>query len=486
MNDLSQQVAPLGLPDLSPQAVVRGQSNEGWVPSSSSGDGAVSNGTASQLPSTNRYQLPAPATVPGDPPYAPYSAPPSGYGDDYSNTVAPGTMGGQTTVAPGAFGFQNDPLSGLDIPNISAPGGYQPRVQVAPLDVYLQEARTGRVILGGSVNSDLGVAGQLIIDERNFDIRAFPRTWSDIFSGYAFRGAGQSFRAELMPGNLVERYTVNWATPNMFGYLPYSLSVGGYLFSRLYRDWTEQRLGGRVGLGYAVTKDLSIGTEIRGENVKIMNPRIQGVQSLDDVLGDSELYTARFRINRDTRDSVFLATEGTLLEMIYDQSFGTFDFPQAQVNFSHYSRVRERADGMGRHVLVNTWRLGISGNNTPIYENFFAGGFSTLRGFRFRGASPLDGGVQVGGRFMFLGSLEYMFPLTADEMLRGVAFVDYGTIEQDITFNSDTFRVAPGLGIRVAVPALGPAPLAFDFAVPVAKADGDERQLLSFYMGFTR
>lgn len=412
-----------------------------------------------------------------------FAAPPVA---SYDSTVAPGVMGGQPSIAPGTMGTPVDPMGGLSLPNITAPSGYQPRVQVAPLDVYVQEARTGRVILGGSVNSDLGVAGQLIIDERNFDIMNFPRRCSEMFSGYAFRGAGQSFRAELMPGNQVQRYTVNWATPNLFGYTPYSFSVGGFLFTRNYRDWNEQRLGGRLGLGYAITKDLSINTELRGENVTITNPRVSGVAPLDAVLGDNELYTARLRLNRDTRDSVFLATEGTLLELIYDQAFGDFDYPQGQVNFSHYARVHERPDGMGRHVLVNTWRVGFSGNQTPIFENFFAGGFSSMRGFRFRGASPKEGGVQVGGRFQFLGSLEYMFPLTADEMLRGVAFVDYGTVERDITFQEETFRVAPGLGLRIAVPALGPAPLAFDFAIPVAMADGDEKQLLSFYMGFTR
>jgi outer membrane protein insertion porin family len=87
---------------------------------------------------------------------------------------------------------------------------------------------------------------------------------------------------------------------------------------------------------------------------------------------------------------------------------------------------------------------------------------------------------------MFLGSLEYMFPLTADEMLRGVAFVDYGTVEQNITIKKENFRVSPGLGLRIAVPMLGPAPLAFDFAVPVSRASTDQTQLLSFYMGFTR
>lgn len=491
---------------LSPTATVRGQSgdsqppNNGWRPSTPTGSYYAPQQSTPPLPLYNPGGSTTPAPYAGQPPIntlPPPSAAPNAFGTGglgtsgdpsagYGATVAPGVVGGQTTIAPGSLGYAGDPLTGLSVPAISAPNVYQPRVRVAPLDVYLQEARTGRVILGGSVNSDLGVAGQLIIDERNFDIAAFPRSWSDLFSGYAFRGAGQSFRAELMPGNQVERYTVNWATPNMFGYLPYSLSVGGFLFTRNFRDWTEERLGGRVGIGYAITKDLSINTALTGENVRIRSPRVTGVPPLDDVLGRNEMYTARFSIARDTRDSPFLATEGSLMELIYDQAFGKFDYPQGQINFSNYNTVHERADGMGRHVLVNTLRVGFSGTDTPIFENFYAGGFSSMRGFRFRGASPKEGGVQVGGRFMFLGSLEYMFPLTADEMLRGVAFVDYGTVERDITMTEENFRVAPGLGIRVSVPMLGPAPLAFDFAVPVAKADGDEEQVLSFFMGWTR
>lgn len=42
----------------------------------------------------------------------------------------------------------------------------RPRIQQVPIDVYVQKATTGRIILGGTVNTDLGVAGQLVIDER--------------------------------------------------------------------------------------------------------------------------------------------------------------------------------------------------------------------------------------------------------------------------------------------------------------------------------
>jgi outer membrane protein insertion porin family len=131
-------------------------------------------------------------------------------------------------------------------------------------------------------------------------------------------------------------------------------------------------------------------------------------------------------------------------------------------------------------------RGGISGSHTPIFENFFAGGYSTIRGFDFRGASPVEGDVQVGGELMVLGSFEYRFPLTADDMLAGVVLCDYGTVEEEVSIQSENFRVAPGFGLRINVPALGPAPIALDFAFPVAYAETDEREVFSFFVGFGR
>ena len=405
---------------------------------------------------------------------------------DYGATIAPGAVGnvpGSAAIAPGVIPY-TDPSVGITAP---APVQFgQARERVTPLNVFLQEARTGRIIVGGSVNSDLGVAGQLVIDERNFNIWRFPRSWNDIWSGRAFRGEGQNFRLELMPGNRVERYTASWTQRNLFGYLPYSLSVGGFYFTRQFRDWTEQRLGGRVAVGYEVTKDLAVSSEIRMEDVKLFDPRLAGIAELDSALGSNDIYTARFRVVKDTRDSPFMATQGALLELIFDQVFGEYDFSRGAVNYSRYFQVRERPDGTGRHVIATTLKLGVTGSQTPIFENYFAGGYSTLRGFSFRGASPVEGDVQVGGELSLLGSVEYVFPMTADDMLRGVAFLDYGTVERDLEINSENFRVSPGLGLRISVPALGPAPLAFDFAYPINHADTDDRQIFSFFMGFTR
>lgn len=387
-------------------------------------------------------------------------------------------------VAESIYGPQGavDPYAGAP----SAPPVYIPNTRMADLELTGVPARTGRIMFGGAVNSDAGVNGQITIDERNFDITRWPTSFQDLASGTAFRGAGQTFRIEAMPGSIFKRYTASFADPNLFGYLPISLGVSGFLFDRRFQDFDEERLGGRVSFGYRVTPDLSLSTGITGQNVRIHRPRVLGVQPLDDVLGDNELYTGEFRLTHDTRDSPFMPSEGHFFEFGYERGFGDFDFNRFDIENRNYLLLSQRADGSGKQTMTFVTRLGFSGEDTPMFENYFAGGYSTLRGFDFRGASPVINGVQVGGRFQWLNTVEYMFPITADDAFRGVAFVDFGTVERDIEINRENFRVAPGLGFRIAIPMLGPAPLAFDFAYPVTQADGDQRRIFSFYMSAVR
>lgn len=360
-----------------------------------------------------------------------------------------------------------------------------PTATPVPFDIQVTEARTGMFTIGAGINSDAGVTGQIILDERNFDITRFPRSWDDFVNGTAFRGAGQGFRLEAIPGNRVERYLVSFTEPYLFD-TQVSMNTSGFLYQRGFFDWAEERLGGRLGFGYRLTPDLSLAWALRGENVKIFNPRVIGVPELDEVLGDNDLFSGRVTLTYDTRDIPFSPTEGHYLELSYEQTFGSFDYPRGELDFRKYFLVRQRPDGSGRHTLAYSFRLGVTGSQTPIFENYFAGGFSTLRGFDFRGASPKVNGVTVGGEFRFLGSVEYFFPLTADDMVKGVLFCDFGTVEEKVAIHGDDYRVAPGIGLRISIPALGPAPIALDFAVPVAREDTDDIQNFNFFFGFGR
>ncbi|MEQ8855546.1 BamA/TamA family outer membrane protein [Gimesia sp.] len=351
------------------------------------------------------------------------------------------------------------------------------------LDVYASESRTGRLMFGVGVNSNAGVVGSIVLQEENFDILRPPRSMEDILDGTAWRGGGQRFRAEAVPGDQVSRYLVNWTDPYFLD-TNFSLGVSGFYFTRYYTDWDEQRVGGRFSLGRQLTQEWSINTQYRLEDVKLYNPRTPTPAIVQASVGDNTLNTFRISLNHDTRDAAFLPAEGHLLEWAAEQAVGDYTYSRLEANGSQYFTLYKRPDGGGRHILSLSAQLGWTDTDTPVFERYYAGGFQTFRGFEFRGVTPRENGIAIGGRWSFLGSAQYMMPITADEMIQMVFFSDFGTVEEDVSL--DQFRVSVGAGLRLTVPAMGPVPVALDFSVPLAKETFDQTQVFSFYVGFTR
>jgi outer membrane protein insertion porin family len=355
-----------------------------------------------------------------------------------------------------------------------------------PLDVIARETETGRLMIGAGVNSDAGLFGQFVIDERNFSIRRWPRSFEDIRSGRAWRGDGQQFRLEATPGTEYHRYMVTFREPYLFD-TEIGLLLSGFFYSRNYYEWDEERLGGRVGLIYQFSHDLSGTLSLRAENVKVSDLISDSDPELTSVLGDNALYGFEAKLAHDTRDSSFLPTQGHLIELSFEQVIGTWDYPRAEVELRRYFTMHQRPDGSGRHVLTLGGKFQISGSQTPVYERYYYGGFSSIRGFDYRGVGPIDDyGVRVGGKMGVLASLEYMFPITADDMLRGVVFCDTGAAQPTSGNWRDVYRVAPGFGLRISIPAMGPAPIALDLAFPVSHEHGDDINNFSFFIGVGR
>jgi RNA polymerase sigma factor (sigma-70 family) len=71
--------------------------------------------------------------------------------------------------------------------------------------VVLQEQCSGNLMFGQGVNSNAGLAGSIVLNERNFDLMRTPSNFGDLFSGNNFRGAGREFCIEATPGT-VERF----------------------------------------------------------------------------------------------------------------------------------------------------------------------------------------------------------------------------------------------------------------------------------------
>ncbi|MEL7237319.1 MAG: BamA/TamA family outer membrane protein, partial [Planctomycetota bacterium] len=140
-----------------------------------------------------------------------------------------------------------------------------------------------------------------------------------------------------------------------------------------------------------------------------------------------------------------------------------------------------------RDLKDRPWVLEFRGDagiteDAPFYEAFFAGGFNSLRGFRFRGVSPRSGPDDdaIGGDYILTGTAQLGFPLY-QETLRGVVFSDFGSVSENADLG--VIRVSAGAGIRLTLDPLGGLPLAFDLAWPINERDEDDRQVFSFSLG---
>jgi len=357
-----------------------------------------------------------------------------------------------------------------------------------PLEPLVEEARTGRLLFSVGVNSDAGVMGSAIIEEQNFDWTRWPRSWREIIEGKAWRGAGQRFRLEAVPGSRVHRYMVSFSDP-YFMNRNVTFGLSGFYYRRDYYEYLEERVGGRVAFGYQFTHDLSGTIAYRGSDIHISDPISTpwGIPpTIEDALGTSILHGFEIALTHDTRDNSFLPTEGHFFQIAFEQVIGTYDYPRVELDYRRYFALRQRPDGSGRHVLGLASQFAVTGEDTPVYDHYFAGGTSSLRGFDYRGASPREYGIAVGGHCLFLASAEYMFPITADDMVRGVIFCDTGTVEPTIDSWDQRYRVSVGFGVRLVIPAMGPAPIAFDFGFPISEEPGDENRVFNFFIGFLR
>ena len=386
---------------------------------------------------------------------------------------------------PANFGFDNSPQGdpfGNAIRNPD-PDDWTKVPEFVDIDTYLSEARSGRLMFGVGVNSDAGLVGNIVLSEQNFDILRPPTSWSDIANGTAWRGGGQKFKIEAMPGTQVSRYLVDWQDP-YFMDSNFNLGVSGFYFTRYYRNWYEHRLGGRIRLGRQLTQRWSTALALRLEDVDVYNPYLPTPPILAESVGTNLLSTVRGSLMHDTRDAAFGSSTGHFIEFGYEQAFGQYNFPRLEAEARQYFTTYQRVDGQGKHTVMVRGQVNWSGSDTPIFEKYFAGGFQTFRGFAFRGVSPIQGGVYTGGNFMVLGGAEYTLPVTANEMIKVVGFTDFGTVNDQVSLSN--FRLAVGGGLRIVVPAMGPVPIALDLAVPLMKDQTDIQQVFAFYIGVNR
>jgi outer membrane protein insertion porin family len=402
-----------------------------------------------------------------------------------------GLYPGQTLRYPELRIAERD-LARLNIFDVNAEQGIRPTVEALPSPddsefrdvlVTVKEAHTGSIMIGAGVNSNSGLMGSFVVNEKNFDLFKLPTSWADIWEGRAFRGAGQELRLEAVPGTQLQRYTITFREPFLFD-RPYSLTTSGYYYQRYFNEYTEERIGGRINVGHQISRGWTVNGGVRLEDVKVLSVGLGAPVDYTSAIGDNTVIGPNVGLTWDTRDSYLRPTEGGILNTTFEQVFGTYNFPLFNVEGSRYFTTWQRPDGSGKQVFSVRNQFGFAGSNTPVFERYFAGGFNSIRGFQFRGVGPWVDGFNVGGDFLMLNSLEYQVPIRANDQIYFVAFIDGGTVEKNISIHD--YRVSAGFGVRLTVPMLGPVPIALDFGFPINRTGNDREQIFNFWFGAYR
>lgn len=367
------------------------------------------------------------------------------------------------------------------------------QVSITPLDevdgyrealVEVEEADAIFFLFGAGVSTDSGLLGSFSIQHRNFDLFDWPETWEELIRGRAFRGAGQRLRLQAEPGTELTRFRIDFTEPYLFD-LPYSLGTSFYLWERERETYNEERLGMTVSLGRRFESGPLEGWAAEGA-FKLESTGVEEVDALAprevrEVKGDNTMLSTKFSIVRDTTDSIFLPTEGYRFNIGWEQFGGDHTFGKPSAGLAWYRTLA--TDVLDRKsVLALRADVAYLVGDAPVFERFYGGGLGSLRGFSFRGVSPRNGirDDPVGGDFIINTRGEYSFPVYG-ENIRGVTFLDMGTVEEDVTIT--TWRAAVGFGLRVYVDFFGPIPMIFDFAFPIAEDEEDNTEVFNFSFG---
>lgn len=356
--------------------------------------------------------------------------------------------------------------------------------------VTVEQTNTGNISFGGVLGSDGGATALISLKQRDFDVADTPDTWGEFFSGRAFRGAGQSFSVDILPGDRSQTFAVSLTEP-YFLESNYSLGGGLYYKARNYREYDEQRYGGRMSLGRRFGERWTASVNVRGENAELSDIEADSPVDYFKVQDPNLLTGVGITLTRNTLDDPYTPTKGTKFELGIEQVGslgGDFDFTILRAEHQVFFPLYEDFFGRPTVLSIGTKSSYIpqGKDSAPVFERFYLGG-QTLRGFSFRTVSPRGirndtgtlGDDPVGGSFMFFWNAEVKQPVFED-LLSVVGFLDTGTVQNRVSISD--YRASVGVGLRLNVQQLSPVPLAFDFGIPVMSENGDRRRLFTFFI----
>jgi len=258
--------------------------------------------------------------------------------------------------------------------------------------------------------------------------------------------------------------------------------------------------GANISFGIPLSEysRMSLGGGVERTEITDTGGTPDDIEAFIDQNGDTyDIYNVTAGFTYDTRNRTVFATKGFVNSFNAEISGPGSDLTYYKLGyrFEFFQPITER------YTFSTTLRVnGGAGygdfDRIPFFKRYFAGGVTTLRGFRTgslgsRDTIMIGEGDDVetistasGGDFRTLGTAEIIFPppfVESPGATRFSLFSDFGNVFRDVDdWDREDIRVTYGLAFVWLSPV---GPLTFSYAWPYNKEEGDREDNFQFTIG---
>jgi outer membrane protein insertion porin family len=357
-----------------------------------------------------------------------------------------------------------------------------------------------------------------------------------------FLGSGNRVSVEAQRSDYLQRYSFSFLNPF---FTDEGMSLGYNLWWREYdysdfntAQYSSTSAAAQAVLGLPLTETDSVSLLFGIDRNQINYDNRYTPRSIVDyinAIGQRTFHAWRSEIGwaRDTRNDYFMPTAGTYQRVSAEITLpgSTVEYYKLNYEFSKYWPLTPSlvlntrfdfgyGDSWGSDSSRNICRMlptdpaipgqvnpttatdstgacapgsvldrTLTATGLPFFENFYAGGVRSVRGFSDNTLGPRSEitqgyyrGQPLGGSLKTVGSLEMYFPRLFDSNAARIsAFFDFGNVFDGYdNFDAGELRASAGVALLWRAPV---GPISISYAFPLKKKDGDEIERLQFTFG---
>ena len=342
------------------------------------------------------------------------------------------------------------------------------------MNIAVDEKATGNILAGAGFSSSEGFVLSGSVTQSNV------------------LGSGNHLAVQVNTSKVNKTYSVSYTNPYYtddgvsLGFDVYHRKTNASSLSIANFSTASVGAGARTGIPLNETDSINFGLGIDSTKLSLFDNASSLYRDFVNRAGSS--YTTLRGDASWARDSLDSRTSPT--RGIVQRASGEIGLPGGTLHYYKMNYQHQWYHPVAKdYTLMLNGEIGI-GNGLgddplPFFKNYYAGGISSVRGFKSGTLGPKDtNGDAIGGGRRLVGNAELFFPapgLGQDKSIRLSAFFDVGTVvAASQSFSADHVRYSTGLGVNWVSPV---GPLRFSLAKPLNKKSGDKAEVFQFQLG---